>query len=109
MRIILCIFATILLAACATSGPHPLLQHDYTKMTDVGILRYYYDLGEAIDECNGSKQGDTTVSVGGGAGSGGSIFGVALGQQVGDGCDAAPLRDRRTDVRLEMRKRGINP
>lgn len=108
--IALCLVATGLLAGCAAREPHPLLQYEPVKMTDVGLVRYYYDLGEAIDACEGSSQGDSTVSVGGGASTGGGgIFGVSVGQPVSKGCNSDPLRKQRVDTAIEMRRRGLQP
>ncbi|MGE4291371.1 MAG: hypothetical protein AB7E32_04085 [Desulfovibrio sp.] len=98
-----------LLCACATRQTHPLLQYDPVKMTDVGIVRYYYDLGEAIDACEASSQGDTTVAVGGGMSTGGwSGVGVSVGQPVSKGCNSDSLRQRRVDTAIEMRRRNIS-
>lgn len=104
------LLAAALLSGCVAAQSHPLLEYDPVKMTDVGIVRYYYDLGEAIDACEGSSQGDTTVSVGGGASTGGgSVFGVSVGQPVGQGCNSDSLRQRRVDTVIEMRRRNIQP
>ncbi|WP_022662151.1 hypothetical protein [Paucidesulfovibrio longus] len=98
----------LLLCACVAKQSHPLLQYEPAKMTDEGLVRYYYDLGEAIDACERSGQGDATVSVGGGVGTGGwSGVGVSVGQPVSKGCKSDPLRQRRVDTAIEMRKRGI--
>lgn len=100
--------AALLLAACA-AGPHPLLRAEPAGMNDAALLRYYYDLGEAIEECERSTQGDTTVSVGTGTGTGGTWGTVVVGQTVGQGCDSTALRRRRAEVRTQLSGRGISP
>lgn len=98
----------LLLAACA-AGPHPLLESDPAAMSDASLLRYYYDLDEAIDQCEHSTQGDTNVSIGTGAGSGGTWGGITIGRTVGDGCDSTDLRERRVQTRVLLNERGIEP
>jgi hypothetical protein len=106
---VLCTLLLALAAASCATAPHPLLEADPSAMNDVTLLRYYYDLGEAIDQCEQSSQGDTTVSVGTGAGSGGTWGGVSIGRTIGQGCDSSELRQKRTETRVLLNERGIEP
>ena len=101
------LLAVFALAGCAEKRPHPLLLESPEKMSDSGLLQYYYDLESAIAECE-SHTGDTSVGLGGGSGGGGGFFGVGISKAV-DSCDSAPLRQRRTETRLEMERRGLRP
>ena len=94
---------------CAGKEPHPLLKETPTAMTDAGLLRYYYDLGEAIDECEGGSDGGPDVGVGGHTGTSGSGVGVVIGFPMGSGCDATDLRQRRAEVSVLLNQRGLTP
>ena len=88
-----------------------LLSKDYTKMSDDELLKYYYQLEDEITKCEHRSSG-SSVGIGGGRGwgSGGGFGGVGVGVSKGiGGCDADDLRERRIDVRLALKKRGLNP
>lgn len=114
-RLILCLcllLAAVSLAGCAKPARDILLEQDYQRMTDTGIIRYFYDLDEAISACDARDRPDSSVSVGVGTGvwTGGGGFGVGVNQlPANSSCDSTQLRQRRTDVRLEMERRGIKP
>ena len=102
----------LLLWGCAATAPHPLLREDPLRMSDVGLARYYYDLGEAIDRCEGRTGSSPSVSVGGGASTGGWSgvgIGVGLGREVAPACESSELRRRRVDTLMELKRRGISP
>lgn len=104
--------AAAFLAGCAKPARDILLEQDYHRMTDTGIIRYFYDLDEAISACDARDRPDSSVSVGVGTGvwTGGGGFGVGVSQfPANSNCDSTQLRQRRTDVRLEMEQRGIKP
>ncbi len=84
-----------------------LLARDYMHMSDNELLKYYYRLSDEIDAC----MHRSTPSVGIGTGFG--IFRwLGLGVGVSKGistCNPDKLRERRTDVRVELQHRGISP
>lgn len=107
---IIAIFLPFFILSCSGTQEE-LLSKDYTKMTDDELLRYYYQLEDEIDKCENSDTG-ASVGIGGGRGwgSGGGFGGVGVGVSKGiGGCDAEELRQRRVDVRLALKKRGLNP
>jgi uncharacterized membrane protein YgcG len=89
-----------------------LLSTDYVAMSNDNLLLYYYQLEDQIvaDE---RVSNDSSVSFGIGTGlfSSGSHFGGGVGMSTGTGSHytATELRDRRNAVRLELRKRGVDP
>ncbi len=88
-----------------------LLSKDHTKMSDDDLLRYYYQLEDEIAKCENKSSGGS-VGLGGGRGwgRGGGFGGVGVGVSKGiGGCDSDDLRTRRIDVRLALKKRGLNP
>jgi hypothetical protein len=88
-----------------------LLNMDYTKMSNDDLLRYYYQLDDEISKCENKSSGGS-IGVGGGRGWGsrGGFGGVGVGASKGiGGCDSDDLRTRRIDVRLALKKRGLNP
>lgn len=104
------LFLSVLcLNGCAAKTAHPLLEMDTASMNDAALLRHYFDLDSAIASCEGSSAGDTTVSVGTGGGSGGAWGGISIGKIVGGGCDSSALRERKVDVRLQLRDRDLEP
>jgi hypothetical protein len=94
------------LLACATADSE-LLARDYTQLSDEDLLRYYYDLDEEIARCE--RQADrASVGVGTGVFGRGVGFGVGYRQGVAT-CDSQALRQRRIDVRMALKRRGLNP
>ncbi|MGE4551768.1 MAG: hypothetical protein AB7D57_01570 [Desulfovibrionaceae bacterium] len=105
---VLCLLAVLGLAACAAGQPHPLLQREPAAMSDADLLRYYYELGEAVAACEADD--DPRVGFGLGAGTGGGGVGITVTNPMGGGgCDADALRQRRVDVQLLLRQRGVEP
>jgi len=99
-----------MLLSCAGTQEE-LLSKDYTKMSDDELLKYYYQLEDEIAKCENKSSG-ASVRVGGGHGWGshGGFGGVGVGVSKGiGGCDSEDLRNRRVDVRLALKKRGLNP
>jgi hypothetical protein len=97
--------AVLLVLACA-GGSKELLNEDYKKMSDENILRYYYSLNDEIERQE--KQSGPQFGIG----IGGFGHGVGGGANVGtggSGYTADDLRARRIDVRLELKRRGLNP
>ena len=97
----------IIVGGCVATG-QDILTRDYSKMSDEELLRYYYELEEEIDKCEHRSTG-TAIGFGTGFGIGrraGMGFGVNHGVYE---CDSTHLRDRRIEVRLALKKRGLNP
>ena len=113
LSFLLLILLIIGLASCAgKTRTQELLVKDYVTMTDDDLLLHYYQLEDQIvaDE---RAFDDSSVSFGIGTGffGSGSHLGGGVGMSTGTGSryTATELRDRRNVVRLELRKRGVNP
>jgi len=77
-------------------------------MSDDELLEYYYKLDEEIAKCE-KRSAESSVGVATGIGSG-SIFGIGIGIPVNTSdCNSDELRERRVEVRLMLKKRGLNP
>jgi hypothetical protein len=84
-----------------------LLAQDYLRMTNDEVLTYYYQLSDEIDRCT-SESNRTSVGLGTGFGLGG--VGIGLGvSESSPTCNADKLRQRRSEVRIELQHRGVNP
>jgi len=110
MRHIIILFivlsALLMVSGCAGTGTG-ILDRDFTGMSDEELLKYYYQLEEEIAECE--RQSDrASVGIGTGFGRRGIGFGFGISRDIAD-CNADALRERRVDVRLQLKKRGINP
>ncbi|BCR04117.1 hypothetical protein DESUT3_11860 [Desulfuromonas versatilis] len=105
-----------LLLGCAAGGTRDkapptvdeLAEKDLKALSDSELLAYYYDLDEQIRRREGSY-GGTSIGFGVGSGGRGGGVGVGVTQHVGGGSVAEALRARRTEVRVELLRRGINP
>ena len=101
----LIIAAVFLIVGCANRSKE-LLAEDFKKMGNEDLLRYFYRLNDEIEsqeKQSGPQVGIGMGSFGGGVGGG---VGVTTG---GTGYTAEDLRARRIDVRLELKRRGLNP
>jgi hypothetical protein len=101
------------LVGCAgKTRTQELLVKDYVAMSNDDLLLHYYQLEDQIVVDERASTG-SSVSLGLGTGlfRSGSHFGGGLGISTGVGSQvtATELRDRRNEVRLELRKRGVNP
>ncbi|MCM0756081.1 hypothetical protein [Desulfovibrio aminophilus] len=108
----LCLCSALALAACGKTAREQLMDEDYTRMTDTGIVRYYYDLDQAIEACEYRVRSETPLRMGVGSGwgsGGGTGIGVGVTRDASNNCDSTPLRHRQLDVRAEMARRGIQP
>ncbi len=105
IALLLTIVAVFFFLGCADTSKE-LLAEDYKKMNNEDLLRYYYRLNDEIDKQE--KQSGPQVGIGlGGFGRGvGGGAGVSTG---GTGYTAEDLRARRIDIRMELKKRGLNP
>jgi len=101
----LMIFATLIIAGCASKSTE-LLAEDYKKMNNEQILEYFYRLNDEIEKQEKQSSPSFGIGVGGiGRGVGGGV-GVGTG---GTGYTADDLRQRRIEIRMEMKRRNINP
>lgn len=100
------ILSAVIFALGCAENSKALLSEDYKTMSNENILRYYYNLNDEIERQE--KQSSPQLSIGFGT------FGRDVGGGVGvgtggSGYTADDLRARRIDVRLELKKRGLNP
>ena len=99
------IIAAIFILGCAGSSKE-LLAEDYKKMNNEQILEYYYRLNDEIEKQEKKSGPSFGIGVGGvGPGIGGGV-GIGTG---GTGYTAEDLRQRRIEIRMEMKRRNINP
>ena len=106
ITMLLIILTTVFFVLGCAGGSKELLNEDYKKMSNENILRYYYSLNDEIErqeKQSGPQFGIGIGSFGHGVGGGAS---VGTG---GSGYTADDLRARRIDVRLELKRRGLNP
>jgi len=97
--------AMLLFAGCATRTQE-LLAEDYMKMGNDDLLRYFYRLDDEIERQE--KPAGPEFSFGLGTFGHHSGFGIGVGTGT-TGYTADELRKRRIDVRMELKKRGLNP
>lgn len=97
--------ALMFVAACAQNSTQ-LLAEDYKKMDNENLLRYYYTLNDEIERQEKQSSPQFGIGIGGFGRSVGGGAGVSTG---GSGYTADDLRARRIDVRMELKKRGVNP
>jgi hypothetical protein len=101
----LVIFVALIIAGCAGKSTE-LLAEDYKKMSNEQILEYFYRLNDEIEKQEKQSGPSFGIGVGGiGRGVGGGV-GVGTG---GTGYTAEDLRQRRVEIRMEMKRRNINP
>jgi AAA+ ATPase superfamily predicted ATPase len=106
VSLLLVITAFFLLLACAADNTKQLLAESYQKMTNDDLLRYYYRLNDEIESQEKQSGPQVGIGIGGfGRHTGGGV-GVSSG---GTGYTATELRERRIDVRMELKKRGLTP
>ena len=106
IAMLLIILTTVFFVLGCAGGSKELLNEDYKKMSNENILRYYYSLNDEIErqeKQSGPQFGIGIGSSGHGGGGGASVGTGGLGYTADD------LRARRLDVRLELKRRGLNP
>jgi hypothetical protein len=99
------IIAALIISGCAGNSTD-LLVEDYKIMNNDKILEYFYRLNDEIEKQE--KQSGPSFGIGIGGGGRGMGGGVGVGTG-GTGYTAEDLRKRRIEVRMEMKKRNINP
>ncbi len=98
--------AIFFFAGCADKSTE-LLAEDYKKMTNERLLEYFYQINDEIDKQEKSSGPSVGIGLGGGFGRGvGGGVGVGTG---GTGYTAEDLRARRIQLRLELKRRNLNP
>ena len=108
IALIIIIFLLPLFMLSCSGAQKELLSKDHTTMSDDELLRYYLQLNDEIEKCENRGRG-SSVGIGGSRGWGGhGGVGVGVSKGIG-GCNSDNLRTRRIDVRLALKKRGINP
>ena len=106
IAMLLIILTTVFFVLGCAGGSKELLNEDYKKMSNENILRYYYSLNDEIERQEKQSGPQFGIGIGGfGRGVGG---GASVGTG-GSGYTANDLRARRIDVRLELKRRGLNP
>ena len=106
IALLLLIIGTILFIAGCADKSKELLAEDYKKMTNERLLEYFYQVNDEIDKQEKSSGPSVGFGMGGGFGRGGAGVGVGTG---GTGYTAEDLRARRIELRLEMKRRNLNP
>jgi hypothetical protein len=105
IALLLTIIAVLFFLGCADTSKE-ILAEDYKKMNNDDLLRYYYRLNDEIDR----QEKQTGPQVGIGLGGFGSRVGGGVGVGTGGTAyTAEDLRARRIDIRMELKKRGLNP
>jgi hypothetical protein len=106
IALLLLITGTILFIAGCADKSKDLLAEDYKKMTNERLLEYFYQVNDEIEKQEKSSGPSVGFGLGGGFGRGGAGVGVGTG---GTGYTAEDLRARRIELRLEMKRRNLNP
>jgi hypothetical protein len=113
--LVLQVFLAFSLAGClpaANSDANFLLGQDYLRMTDARLVAYEQELSDELVTSSRSGAGDVSVGVGFGSWGGGTGYGIHADKWLGRGGSNATileLKDRRDEVRSEMRRRGLLP
>lgn len=102
---LLTIITVFFLWGCAGNSKE-LLAEDYKIMNNEELLRHFYSLNDEIEREEKQQSPQFGFGIGGFGGTGGVGFGV---DSAGAGYTAEDLRARRIDIRMELKKRGINP
>jgi hypothetical protein len=106
IALLLLIIGTILFIAGCADKSKELLAEDYKKMTNERLLEYFYQVNDEIEKQEKSSGPSVGIGMGGfGRHTGGGV-GVSSG---GTGYTAEDLRARRIEIRLEMKRRNLNP
>jgi hypothetical protein len=98
----------LIISGCAGQSKE-LLGEDYKKMNNEQLLEYFYRLNDEIEKQE--KQAGPSFGIGiGGFGHGREGVGGGVGVGTGGTAYTADdLRQRRIEVRMELKRRDINP
>jgi hypothetical protein len=103
---LLMVFVAFVLAGCASQSKE-ILAEDYKVMSNDKLLEYFYRLNDEIEKQE--KQTGPSFGIGiGGFGHRGVGAGVGV-ESGGTAYTADDLRQRRVEVRMEMKRRNITP
>jgi hypothetical protein len=97
IALLLMIIGTILFITGCADKSKELLAEDYKKMTNERLLEYFYQVNDEIEKQEKSSGPSVGFGVGG------------FGRGGGTGYTAEDLRARRIELRLEMKRRNLNP
>ena len=114
IRLALLVFLGLSLSGClpaTTSDATFLLDQDYLKMTDSDLVAYEQELSDELVISSQSGSGDVSVGIGVGSWGGSTGYGIHADKWLGGGMSSTTreLQSRRTEVRAEMRRRGLLP
>ncbi len=114
LHLLLAVLFAVLLTGCmsgASSDAAYLLEQDHLKMTDSELITYEQELSdELVNSSRSSDNRDVGVGIGVGSWGGNVGFGVHADKWFGGGGDSGMIRDlknKRDEVRQEMRNRGL--
>ena len=103
--VLLFLFTAFLLCGCASQSKE-ILKEDYKAMSNDKLLEYFYRLNDEIEK----QEKQTGPSFGIGIGGFGRHAGGGVGVETGGTAyTVEDLRQRRIEVRMEMKRRNINP
>jgi hypothetical protein len=102
---LLIIIAIFFFWGCAEKSKE-LLAEDINIMSNDELMRYYYRLNDEIERQEKQQGPQVGLGIGGFGTRGGAGVGVGSG---GSGYTAEDLRTRRIDIRMELKKRSLNP
>jgi len=106
IALLLLVMGTIFFFAGCADKSKELLVEDYKKMTNERLLEYFYQVNDEIEKQEKSSGPSVGIGIGGFGHHSGGGFGVSSG---GTGYTAEDLRARRIELRLEMKRRNLNP
>jgi len=103
----LLLLSLLVILGC-TDASRQILAEDFMKMDNDQLLRYFYRIEDEIDRI---ERQSAASQVGFGVGAFGRGGGVGIGTMTGTYGESPSeeLRKRRIDVRMELKKRGLNP
>jgi hypothetical protein len=99
------IFVVMIFAGCASKSTE-LLAQDPNHMNNDQLLEYFYRLNDEIEKQEKQTGPSFGIGIGGIGRSVGGGVGVGTG---GTAYTADDLRERRIEVRMELKRRGIQP
>jgi hypothetical protein len=103
---LLILLTAFLYTGCTGSRSTSLLAENYRVMNDDQLLEHFYQLDDEIQR----QEKSPGPSFGVGIGTFGRGMGGGLGVETGaTGYTAEDLRKRRIEIRMELKRRNINP
>jgi hypothetical protein len=103
---LLILLTALLYTGCTGGRSASLLAENYRVMNDDQLLEHFYQLDDEIQR----QEKSSGPSFGVGIGTFGRGVGGGLGVETGaTGYTAEDLRKRRIEIRMELKRRNINP